>query len=239
METTPNDLRQQQFEIKFRGYNADDVEVFRELAATALEESRTEVLRLSEENKHLKERLKHLLDLEDTLKAAVLEAQKNADMTIAAARKEAESMISGAERERALIVHDAQTQRDEIVSDMHRRMGKLVNDISKLRFIRSNYLVKLRHLIAAQSDLVEEALREESAVEQPSDQPSASLEGSPRSQAASGDSADMREKTVDQIAVPFPEETEEDRRRQASNAPSDNAPEDDEWKHLKEHLSEE
>ena len=57
------DLRQQQFEIKFRGYNPDDVEVFRDLAATALEEARAEVLKLNEENKHLNERLEHLVSM--------------------------------------------------------------------------------------------------------------------------------------------------------------------------------
>ena len=88
METTPNDLRQQQFEIKFRGYNADDVEVFRELAANALEEARADVLKLTEENRHLSERLKSLVELEETLKAAVLEAQKNSESTIGVAKKE-------------------------------------------------------------------------------------------------------------------------------------------------------
>ncbi len=151
METTPNDLRQQQFEIKFRGYNPDDVEVFRDLAAAALEESRADVLKLSEENKHLKERLSHLLALEDTLKTAIIEAQRNAEITVANAKRDAE-----------LIVREAQLKRDEVVADLHNQMNRMVADINKIRFIRINYLTKLRALVRAQMETVEQAMAEDS-----------------------------------------------------------------------------
>jgi DivIVA domain-containing protein len=65
MEVTPNDLRQQHFEIKFRGYNPDDVEVFRDFAANALEEAQAEILRLTAENKQLKARVEQLLSTKD------------------------------------------------------------------------------------------------------------------------------------------------------------------------------
>lgn len=161
METTPNDLRQQQFEIKFRGYNPDDVEVFRDLAATALEETRAECLKLSEENRHLKVRLDHLISLEETLKAAVLEAQKNAETTIASAKGEAESTVSNARKEAELIVREAHLKRDEVVSDMHRQMSQLVGDINKIRFIRSNYLTKMKILVKSQLETIEQAATEE------------------------------------------------------------------------------
>ena len=162
METTPNDLRQQQFEIKFRGYNPDDVEVFRDLAATALEETRAEGLKLAEENRHLKVRLDHLLSLEETLKAAIMEAQKNAETTIATAKGEAEATVSHARKEAELIVREAHLKRDEVVSDMHRQMSQLVGDINKIRFIRSNYLTKMKVLVRSQLETIEQAATEES-----------------------------------------------------------------------------
>ena len=161
METTPNDLRQQQFEIKFRGYNPDDVEVFRDMAAAALEESRAEVMKLSEENKHLKERLAHLISLEDTLKAAVIEAQRNAEITIANARREAETLVVDAKRDADLVMKEARLQRDQIVGEMHSQMNQMVADINKIRFIRSNYLAKLRMLVKSQMETVEQELAED------------------------------------------------------------------------------
>ena len=160
METTPNDIRQQQFEIKFRGYNPDDVEVFRDLAANALEEARTEALKLTEENKHLRERLEHLTSIEETLKAAVLEAQKNDETTIDTAKQKAKDTVEQAQKEAELILKEAHQRRDEVVADMHRQMSKLVTDINKIRFIRSNYLSKLKALLQSQMEMVEDAIRD-------------------------------------------------------------------------------
>ncbi|MFH1700478.1 MAG: DivIVA domain-containing protein [Candidatus Zixiibacteriota bacterium] len=161
METTPNDLRQQQFEIKFRGYNPDDVEVFRDLAATALEEARAEILKLTEENNHINERLKHLINLEDTLKEVVVDARKNADLTMTTAQKDAESTIEQGKKEANLIVREAEHKKSEVIADMHRQMGKLVADINKIRFIRSNYLTQLKSLITSQLTSIEQLLAED------------------------------------------------------------------------------
>ncbi len=158
METTPNDLRQQQFEIKFRGYNPDDVEVFRDLAATALEEARAENLKLSEENNHLRGQLERLIAIEETLKAAVLEAQKNADNTIITAKREAELIMSAARREADLVLREARRKGDEISTGVHSQMGKLVNDINKIRFIRSNYLSRLKSLLDSQMQVIRDEL---------------------------------------------------------------------------------
>ncbi len=158
METTPNDLRQQQFEIKFRGYNPDDVEVFRDLAATALEEARADNLKLSEENNHLREQLDRLIQIEETLKAAVLEAQKNADNTIIVAKREAESIMDAARREADLVLREARRKGDEISTGVHSQMGKLVNDINKIRFIRSNYLSRLKSLLDSQLQVIRDEL---------------------------------------------------------------------------------
>ncbi|MEZ5357920.1 MAG: DivIVA domain-containing protein [Candidatus Zixiibacteriota bacterium] len=161
METTPNDLRQQQFEIKFRGYNPDDVEVFRDLAAAALEEARAEVLKLTEENSHLSERLKHLVAMEETLKAAMIEAQKNAEVTVDNAKREAQVTVSQAKKEADLIVREARTKYEEITGDMHRKMGKLVADINKIRFIKSQYLHQLKNLVSSQLTIVEQTIAED------------------------------------------------------------------------------
>jgi cell division initiation protein len=149
METTPNDLRQQQFESKFRGYDPDEVEIFRSLAADALEESRAQMLKLAEENKHLKERLEHLSALEDTLKAAVIEAQKNAESTLSSAKKEAE-----------LIVREAHSEKQELLADKRDEVNRIIADINKLRFIRSNYMSRLKGLITSQLETLEREIRD-------------------------------------------------------------------------------
>jgi cell division initiation protein len=241
METTPNDLRQQQFEIKFRGYNSDDVEVFRELAADALEESRAKVLQLAEENNHLNERLKYLVEIEDTLKAAVLEAQKNSESTLAVAQKEADSMIAAAEKEKELTLREAKHLRDEVVADMHRRMGKLVNDINKIRFIRNNYLVQFKSLLSSHTEMLDRAMADEEKEKKNQDIPKPPKYEPPES----GETPEMHVEKAKPEADE-PEVTEEASAKNPPEKKEDKKPEppagdksaEDEWQHLKEQLSE-
>ena len=250
METTPNDLRQQQFEIKFRGYNPDDVEVFRELAANALEEARGKVLQLTEENNHLRARLKHLIEIEDTLKAAVLETQKNSEMTIATAKKQADATIAAANKEKDLIIREAQHLRDEVIADMHRRMGKLVNDINKIRFIRNNYLTQLKHLVAAHNEMIERAMAEDGEEEQsgakvprpPEYEPAQPAPMTPP-EASEIPDTQIHRPQPDTIPVEGPERTSPDMPSepeipQAAQPPAGEPESDDEWQNLTKQLSE-
>ncbi len=232
METTPNDLRQQQFEIKFRGYNPDDVEVFRDLAADALEEARAEGLKLTEENRHLRERLEYLVSIEETLKAAVLEAQKNAESTIGNAKEEAEMTVTHAKKEAELIIREAHQRRDEVVADMHRQMSKLVGDINKIRFIRSNYLSKLKVLINSQLEMIENEIREDqkekpASSEIPQEMP---ITAQQPPQGETPYEAPAETETEAPVETPPEAETEEQEEK---------TQEDDEWKDLREELTEE
>jgi len=268
METTPNDLRQQQFEIKFRGYNPDDVEVFRDLAATALEEARAECLKLSEENNHLRDQLDRLIEIEETLKAAVLEAQKNADNTIITAKREAEGIMDAARREADLVLREARRKGDEISTGVHSQMGKLVNDINKIRFIRSNYLSRLKSLLDAQMQVIHDELEADHREERATREFEAKKEAykkaepdlhrpeppqedkTPEEKLREESREDVGDETQDAIDRAFAqgpggksEETSdvpipESHAESQGDARRDEDREDDSWKKLKEHLGE-
>lgn len=249
METTPNDLRQQQFEIKFRGYNPDDVELFRDLAASALEESRAEQLKLSEENRHLQDRLKHLISLEETLKATVLDARKNAEDSLVNSRKEAETIVAEARNEADSIVHDAEQKRSEVLAEMQRQMGKLVADINKIRYIRSNYLNSLRGLVASQMETIEGSIaefeREEKEAEAvPKENLSSLPQTPPPSPPPKTEMSAEEMNTTDSIVIPetTPEsQVDEGEKTSTDQADPEVAPEssDDDWDKLREQLSDE
>lgn len=253
METTPNDLRQQQFEIKFRGYNPDDVELFRDLAASALEESRAEQLKLSEENRHLQDRLKHLISLEETLKATVLDARKNAEDSLVNSRKEAETIVAEARNEADSIVHDAEQKRSEVLAEMQRQMGKLVADINKIRYIRSNYINSLRGLVASQMETIEGSIaefeREEKEAEAVPKENLSSLPQtvnppSPPSPPPKTEMSAEEMNTTDSIVIPetTPEsQVDEGEKTSTDQADPEVAPEssDDDWDKLREQLSDE
>ena len=53
MELTPNEIRNLKFSSSMRGYNRAEVDSFMEAAATALEEARVALLKVSEEKESL------------------------------------------------------------------------------------------------------------------------------------------------------------------------------------------
>lgn len=234
MDTTPNDLRQQQFDIKIRGYNPDDVEVFRDLAATALEETRAEVLKLTEENNHLSTQLEHLISIEETLKAAVLEAQKNAENTISNAKEQAKSTIENAQREAELTIKEAHIRRDEVVADMHRQMSKLVGDINKIRYIRANYLSKLKFLVSSQLESIVREFEEDSDEEHSGE---SSVETTmPKVDQSSTPAVESDSGNEDKTEPDNPTaENDDQSHNQSGDSPSD----DEEWKKFKEQMNNE
>ncbi len=72
MGLTPNEIRNQEFSSSMRGYTRSEVEAFKEATAAALEETKVELLKLTEENKALGGKYQDLKNLEETLKSSVV-----------------------------------------------------------------------------------------------------------------------------------------------------------------------
>jgi cell division initiation protein len=143
MELTPNDIRNHQFPSSFRGYNKPDVDAFRENVAVALETARAELLKLGEKKKNLEEKYQQLKNLEDIIKSAVIEAQKNADQIVANAKKEAE-----------LLIADAKQKQQQLAEDMRRQQGELESKIDELKYTRRSFYNKLRSETEAHLKLI-------------------------------------------------------------------------------------
>lgn len=143
MELTPNEMRNHQFSSSFRGFNKAEVGAFKESVATTLEEARAEIQKLTEENELLLTKYRELKNLEETIKAAMLEAQKNADQIITNARKEAE-----------LIISETKSRRDKAIDEKHRAISELEAKIEKLEFTRKSFYTKLRSEMEAHLKLV-------------------------------------------------------------------------------------
>ncbi|MFQ5452850.1 MAG: DivIVA domain-containing protein, partial [Candidatus Zixiibacteriota bacterium] len=94
MDLSPNDIRNQEFSNKMRGYDKEDVDNFLEKVAEALENARQENLKLSMEIDSLNTQITGLKQFEDTIKNAAIDARRNADLTIANAKKEADLILS-------------------------------------------------------------------------------------------------------------------------------------------------
>lgn len=122
---TPLDIQKQEFGVKMRGYNADEVDDFLDLVGADYE-------KLYKENKELKEKIV-ILDksieeyrtLETSLRNALLSAQNAAD-----------DMKKNATERAQNIIHDAETKASDVIRrgeeearDKSQELAQLKNEI--------------------------------------------------------------------------------------------------------------
>lgn len=144
MELSPNEIRNQRFSQAFRGYNKTEVDAFLAGVATSLEEARVQAIKLTEEKEALTQRYQELKNIEETIKMAVVEAQRGAEVMLSNARKEAD-----------LIVAEARRRRDEIIEERHRKAADLERRLEELEFTRRSLYTKLRADIGAHLKILE------------------------------------------------------------------------------------
>ncbi len=144
MKITPLDIQQQQFNVKFRGFDVREVDAFLEQMADAFsalqrdnESLREEIQRLILESQGYKER-------EDTFKRAMLNSQKVLEEMKANARKTAE-----------LIVADSEIKAEKILNRAHNRLSQLHEDIAELKRQRMQIEIQIRSTLEAHTKLLE------------------------------------------------------------------------------------
>ena len=115
MKITPLDIQQQQFTIRFRGFDVREVDLFLEQMANAFEQVQREGEALREEIRRLQLESQGLKKREDTFKRAMVHSQKVL-----------EQMKANAEKQAELIIAEAEIKADQIVSRSQARLNRLV-----------------------------------------------------------------------------------------------------------------
>jgi cell division initiation protein len=151
MELTPNEMRNHTFPSAMRGYNKAEVDAYIQAAADALEEARARLVALTEEREALENRYSELKAMQDTIKAAVLEAQKSGEEIKANAKKEAE-----------LIISEAKHRRDKLIDEKYQKLSEIEARIHELEYTKKSFYNKLRSEIEAHLRLVDSILPPES-----------------------------------------------------------------------------
>lgn len=143
MKLTPLDIQQQQFMMRFRGFDVREVDLFLEQMANTFEQLqrdnealKEEILRLRRESQGLKKR-------EETFKRAMIHSQKVL-----------ENMKANAEKQAELIVAEAEIKADKIIYHAQSRLNQLQEDITELRRQRVQIEVEISAVIEAHSKLL-------------------------------------------------------------------------------------
>jgi cell division initiation protein len=144
MNLTPLDIQQQQFQVKFRGFDIREVDRFLEKMAEAHGALQTDNKNLREEIRRLKMETQGYKEREETFKRAMLNSQKVLEQMKDNARKSAE-----------VIIADAEVKAEKILNRAHNRLSQLHEDIAELKRQRMQIEVQIRSVIEAHTKLLE------------------------------------------------------------------------------------
>lgn len=144
MKITPLDIKKQEFETRFRGFDKTEVVSFLEMVSEEVENLIRENLELKEKLKRASERLANYTKIEAALQN-----------TLVASQESAEQMKTVAEKKAELIVREANGRADKIVDNIYEKITDLRREYSSLKNQKAAFLVNFRSLLESQIKLME------------------------------------------------------------------------------------
>ena len=144
MKITPLDIQQQQFRVRFRGFDMVEVDNFLDLAANEFEELLRENSRLKEEDRQKAEKIQQLERSERDLHNALISAQQICEEMKNQARKEGELIIEEAKGNARKILQTAQGQAMQIETE-----------ITQLQRQRAEFEASLKSILEMHLSLLE------------------------------------------------------------------------------------
>lgn len=144
MRITPMDIEQQEFTKSFRGYNEEEVDDFLDKIVKDYEELINENVRLNEEIEKMQEKLREFSEIEETLRSALLNAQKSA-----------EEMKGRVESEAKIIIEKAELEAKSLKQQVFQREDLVKNEIDKLRRYKFIFKEKFKSMLNLYLKMIE------------------------------------------------------------------------------------
>lgn len=144
MRITPLDIQKQQFRLRFRGFDIQEVDTFLAGIAEEFKELVSENETLKEELGRLEEELIDYRTREKTLQETLVTAQRMAEVLREDARREAD-----------LVVSEAKVSAEKVLSEAHQRLARLHDDLHELRRQYVQFEVKIRSAVEAHLKLLD------------------------------------------------------------------------------------
>jgi len=149
MSLTPQDIQSQQFHVRFRGFDVDEVDDF-------LEKVAENYLMVIQENKQLRERLD---DMKNELNA-YRDQEKSFQKAFVSAQQIAEDMKSKSEQEAKEIIVTAERDADQLRNEAHEEIAALEEQVDHLRLQKKTIRDELRNMLQNYIDGLDDAAPE-------------------------------------------------------------------------------
>jgi len=144
MRITPMDIEQQEFSRSFRGYNEEEVDDFLDKIVKDYEELINENAKLNEEIEKMQEKLKEFSQIEETLRSALLNAQKSA-----------EEIRERVEDEAKIIIEKAEASAKALKQKILQREDLVKNEIDSLRRYKFIFKEKFKSMLNLYLKMIE------------------------------------------------------------------------------------
>lgn len=156
MKITPLDIQQQQFRVRFRGFDMVEVDNFLDLLANEFEELLKDNNQLREEDRRKLARINELEAGEKELRDTLISAQRITEEIKNSARKEAE-----------LIIEEAKLNAQKIIDNGQSQALQVENEINQLKRQRAQFEASFKANIEMHLKMIEKFETVEFAPEKP------------------------------------------------------------------------
>ncbi|MFR5874881.1 MAG: DivIVA domain-containing protein [Eubacterium sp.] len=126
-----NEIRNRQISVTQVGYDKDEVNALLDEAAETVDAYVNESKELYRKMEILAQRIEEYREEEDSIKAALITAEKMADSIKKESNEKANALISSSEEHAKAAIDDANTKADKIISEAREYSSKLIADKSK------------------------------------------------------------------------------------------------------------
>lgn len=154
MRVTPLEIRQQQFPLRFRGWDPAEVDKFLELVASDIEELMRENARLKDGLAKKDQELQRMQQGEEELKKALMGIQQIREDWIGRAEKQAEQVL-----------RESELKAKHMVMEAERTLEALQQEMQALRRQRHQLLSQIRMILDQHAKLLDEIATDDEETE--------------------------------------------------------------------------
>jgi cell division initiation protein len=156
MKVTPLEIRQQQFPLRFRGLDPEEVDKFLELVASDMEELIRENARLRDGLAKKDQELHRMQKGEDELKQALVTIQQIREEWVGRAEKQAEQVLM-----------ESELKAKQLQMEAERKLESLQHDLHELKQQKHQLTSQIHHILEEHLRLLEVMGEDEGISEDP------------------------------------------------------------------------
>ena len=159
---TPVDIQNKEFKTAFRGYNVDEVDEFLEELFKDFSRMYRENADMKDKNAILKDAVDTYKEMEETMRSAIISAQRTSEEILRNAHEQADTIV----REAKVRAQEMMNELDARIQELNRETAEIEgrNTLlrAKLRTVLNTYLSMLDEIPTAEPEVVKEVKKADS-----------------------------------------------------------------------------